>query len=333
MSVAQGREATIAACYGASRELTRLRNDDSSAVNLFRTAATTRHGALQPDTPSAVGGVLRMRTMGSATRRFGRRLAAALALGLAAQGPRRSSARRGFPCTATLGIGLLQCVGGSCTLNARDGAGRTHDFSTEPKVWRLEADGPAAGVLRDGDQILAIDGALITTRDGGRRLANLRAGLPVSLRIRRGGSEMRVSVTPRPGCNTPALAVTATAARPETPARGSSEGRAAEEAGPRIYFGMEVDCGDCGWRREGDGWRWHSTEPMRVKAAVPGSPAQRAGLRTGDVVLRINGHELTDRGAGQFFDRLSPGSAVRFEVRRGSRTLTIPIVPDIRRGP
>ena len=53
LSVAQGREATIAACYGASRELTRLRNDDTSAVNLFRTAATTRHGALQPDTPSA----------------------------------------------------------------------------------------------------------------------------------------------------------------------------------------------------------------------------------------------------------------------------------------
>lgn len=48
---AQGREATIAACYGASRELTRLRNDDSSAVRLFRTAATTR--AVQSDTPSA----------------------------------------------------------------------------------------------------------------------------------------------------------------------------------------------------------------------------------------------------------------------------------------
>jgi anti-sigma factor RsiW len=53
VSAAQGREATIAACYGASRELTRLRNDDTSAVRLFRTAATTRHGALQPDTPSA----------------------------------------------------------------------------------------------------------------------------------------------------------------------------------------------------------------------------------------------------------------------------------------
>lgn len=265
-----------------------------------------------------------------ATRTFARRLAAAVALTLAAHDADAQTCAGGIPRTATLGIGLLQCVGGSCTVNARDGAGLAHDFSTEPRVWRLDA--PAAGVLRDGDQILAVDGALITTRDGGRRLANLRAGAPVALRIRRGRAEMRVLVTPRPGCNTPSLAVTATAERPDPPTPGSAEGRGTEEAGPRIYFGMELDCGDCGWRREGDEWRWHSSEPMRVKAAVAGSPAQRAGLRAGDVVLRINGHALTDRGAGQFFDRLSPGNAVRFDVRRGSRTLTIPIVPEVRRG-
>ena len=173
----------------------------------------------------------------------------------------------------------------------------------------------------------------LTQRVENRPIATHRDLPPMpALRIRRGGSEMRVSLTPRPGCNTPSLAVTPTAALPGTPAPGSAEGRAAEEAGPRIYFGMELDCGDCGWRREGDEWRWHSAEPMRVKAAVPGSPAHRAGLRAGDVVLRINGHELTGRGAGQFFDRLRPGSAVRFDVRRGSRTLTIPIVPEVRRG-
>lgn len=264
---------------------------------------------------------------------FGWRLAAVFALALAARAADAQTCADGIPRTATLGIGLLQCVGGSCTVNARDGAGRTHDFSTEPRVWRLEADGPAAGVLRDGDQILAIDGALITTREGGRRLANLRAGVPVALRIRRGGWETRVSVTPRPGCNTPSLVVTATAARPEAPAAGSPEGRAGEEAGPRIYFGMELDCGDCGWRQEGGSWRWQSTGPMRIKATAPGSPAHRAGLRAGDVVMRINGHELSERRVGQFFDRLSPGHAVTFQVRRGSRTLTIPIVPEVRRGP
>lgn len=53
LAAAQGREATIAACYGATRELTRLRGDDSSAVRLFRTASVTRHGPTPPpDTPS-----------------------------------------------------------------------------------------------------------------------------------------------------------------------------------------------------------------------------------------------------------------------------------------
>ncbi|HYR08937.1 MAG TPA: hypothetical protein VEQ60_14245, partial [Longimicrobium sp.] len=103
--------------------------------------------------------------------RFARRGAAVLALTLAARAADAQTCAEGLPRTATLGIGLLQCVGGSCSVNARDGAGRTHDFSTEPKVWRLDPEGPSAGVLREGDQILAIDGALITTRDGGRRLA------------------------------------------------------------------------------------------------------------------------------------------------------------------
>lgn len=255
-----------------------------------------------------------------------RQLSLALALALTARGVAAQTCEGGVPRTATLGIGLLQCVGGACTLNASDGAGRTHDFSTEPRVWRLDADGPAAGVLREGDQILAVDGALITSRDGGRRLANLRAGVPVALRIRRGQAQMRVLVTPRPGCNTPALAVTSTPARPD------AAGSPLAQAGPAIYFGMELDCGDCGWRRDGGDWRWHSTRPMRVKAAVPGSPAERAGLRPGDVVERIDGHVPTEPGAGRFFESLSPGQAVRFLVRRGSRTLTIPIVPEIRRG-
>ncbi|HEU0299691.1 MAG TPA: zf-HC2 domain-containing protein [Longimicrobium sp.] len=51
VQTADGRAATIEACYGASRELTRLRTDDSSAVRLFRTAAAALYGTVPPDTP------------------------------------------------------------------------------------------------------------------------------------------------------------------------------------------------------------------------------------------------------------------------------------------
>ena len=93
-----------------------------------------------------------------ATRTFARRLAAALALALAARDADAQACADGIPRTATLGIGLLQCVGGSCTVNARDGAGRAHDFSTEPRVWRLDA--PAAGVITGIGRIWA-DGKLM----------------------------------------------------------------------------------------------------------------------------------------------------------------------------
>jgi S1-C subfamily serine protease len=257
-----------------------------------------------------------------------RSLAAALALTLAATAARAQACQDGVPRTATLGIGMLHCVGGSCTVNARDGAGYRHDFSTEPRAWNLDPAGPAARALREGDQITSVDGALITTRDGGRRLANLRAGVPVRLGIRRDGAPSTVRVVPTPGCNTPELAVTASHARPD--ARAHAQAGADAQAGPGVYFGMELDCGDCGWRQQDGDWRWHATEPLRVSSVVPGAPAARAGIRPGDVLLRIDGKPFTTPGAGHFTDGLRPGQAVRFEVRRGGRTVVIPVVPELR---
>jgi S1-C subfamily serine protease len=258
-----------------------------------------------------------------------RPLAAALALTLAAASAAGAQeCAEGRPRTATLGIGLLHCVGGSCTVNAREGRGYRHDFSTEPRVWDLAPAGPAARALREGDQITSVDGVLITTPDGGRRLANLRPGVPVRLGIRRDGAAATVRVVPEPGCNTPALAVTASNVKPGARAHGQAHAEA--QAGPGVYFGMELDCGDCGWRQQDGDWRWHATEPLRVSSVVPGAPAARAGIRPGDVLLRIDGRPLTTPGAGHFAAGLRPGQAVRFEVRRGGRTVVIPVVPELR---
>ena len=251
--------------------------------------------------------------------------AAALGATVLAAAPAGAQCLDGRPPTATLGIGMFQCIGGSCSVNVMDGASYTHDFSTEPKVWDLEPGGPAAGVLREGDHILSIDGALVTSREGGRRLANLQPNVPVQLGIRREGNELVVSVTPRQGCNTPRLRTTATRGRP------SLRENAMRPDGPGIYFGLWLQCGDCAWRRREGGWRWYSTQPIRITGVEPGSPAARAGIQSGDVLERIDGRELTSAGGSSgFYGDLRPGQAVRFQVRRGARILTIPVVPEVR---
>lgn len=133
-------------------------------------------------------------------------IATACALAAGAEGV-AGRCPEGHPETGDLGISHLLCVGGSCSVNLRTGRGFAHDFSTEPRIRGLERGGPAWGRLQDGDVLVAIDGVLITTREGGRRLANLTPGKPVTLRIRRGGKEMNVTVIPRLGCNMPMLAV------------------------------------------------------------------------------------------------------------------------------
>ena len=251
-------------------------------------------------------------------------LLAALAAPLAARA-QTPGCDEGVPRTATLGIGFYHCVGGGCSVNLKTSRGITHDFSTEPRVWNIDAYGPAAGRLREGDVITAVDGALVTTPEGGRRLANLSAGRPVTLVVRRGSGAAVVRVVPEAGCNTPGLVVTASPQKPEWP---DGEITISVELMPPVRFGMYLDCGECGWYRGGDGWRFRSSEPLRVKAVEEGSPAERAGLRSGDVLLRIGGHPFT---AAAGLRGLRPGQSLSVEVMREGRAVTVQVTPQVLR--
>jgi S1-C subfamily serine protease len=60
-------------------------------------------------------------------------------------------------------------------------------------------------------------------------------------------------------------------------------------------------------------------DAARVEEVMPGSPADRAGIREGDVVVRLNGHAATEDAIDDLREHLAVGQTVRLRVRRDGR--------------
>ena len=130
-------------------------------------------------------------------RRVARPLAGAL-LALIAASPAAlaQSTASGANSRAWLGFGI---VCSECTLRypQGDAANGRWEFSTPPVVAEVTPSGPAARAgLLVGDTITAIDGTPITSAEGGRRFAQVRAGHGVSFTWRRAGRTGISTVVP-----------------------------------------------------------------------------------------------------------------------------------------
>jgi serine protease Do len=67
-----------------------------------------------------------------------------------------------------------------------------------------------------------------------------------------------------------------------------------------------------------------------ITSVVPGSPAEKAGLKAGDVVTAINGEAMADASALRLkISRTAPGTAVKLAVHRpeGPTTVTVTLEP------
>ncbi|MDX1394038.1 MAG: hypothetical protein R3195_06600 [Gemmatimonadota bacterium] len=112
------------------------------------------------------------------------------------------------PPEGQIAIEALECVTpAGCAVNERDERGWFHSFTVEPAIVAMREGSKARSPLRVGDVIVAVAGHLITTAEGGRILANVQTGVPVTLRVRRPGGEHDLRVIPEPGCNVPRLTV------------------------------------------------------------------------------------------------------------------------------
>ena len=63
---------------------------------------------------------------------------------------------------------------------------------------------------------------------------------------------------------------------------------------------------------------------VKVVSVTPGSPAEKAGLQPGDVLLKLDGKEIADlRAYSAMLKEFSPGRAVQLLVHRNGADVTI----------
>lgn len=227
-----------------------------------------------------------------------------------------------------LGISSIGC---HCSVKDEPDGRRLWRFKAEPVVRNLRENGPADGLLRSGDRVVAVDGHLITTEAAGDRWSGVRPGETVELRVRRGGEVETVEIVAGLRCReVPAAETRLRAKAPVAATRTQHPGPVRHGTRrpsilPRGSLGMGLTC-SCTVKTGPDGPRWSFREPPEVGALVVGGPAFHAGLREGDVLVALDGHELTSEAGGEAFSSLRPRQRVRVTFRREGEERTVELV-------
>jgi len=151
--------------------------------------------------------------------------------------------------------------------------------------------GPAAlGGLRPGDRITAVDGRAVEYWSQIAKRAQEARGAPMTLTVQRGTQTLQATLTPKRATRYDALGDT-------------------EEA-------WDLGVGDA------------RSVPPRVGELVPGMPAEKAGIKPGDLVVGVMGQPVTSWQEMAGIINKRPGQPTDLRIKRGEETVTITVTPD-----
>ena len=166
------------------------------------------------------------------------------------------------------------------------------------EIGALDAAAERAG-FRAGDVILSVDGFDVSKPSAfDFRLATRPIGSRLRIDYVRGGktasTDFMLETAPTPGPD----------ARASMQGNTRFAGVTVETVNPAIAQELGLP---------------FNTTGVVVRDVADGSPAQRMGLRTGDLILNLNGHDMTDAGTFSQIANARP-EAWQIVLQRGGRT-------------
>lgn len=240
----------------------------------------------------------------------------------------------------TLGIGTYHCQGGSCLVSGSSATMRSeipreaqrlrqqypfpYSFTVEPRLWRIQPDGPAAGKVRDGDLLIAVDGAPITTQKAALSLTTMKPGDERVLTLRRDGRMVHVQLEVAGTCGS----VGASAGPDEMPWTLEQDREAPVPLAPNVPEDVglvrleRVGLALAGAKHievdEHGEVRWWFEEVPVIAEVAEGGPADRAGILAGEELVTVGGEWVTEPEGAAALAALRPGDGTTVIVRRGN---------------
>ncbi|HXD87012.1 MAG TPA: PDZ domain-containing protein [Urbifossiella sp.] len=165
----------------------------------------------------------------------------------------------------------------------------TEDQKGNLKVTAAPDDGPAgkAGV-KEGDIIVKMDAKKIAKYDEFHHyLATKKPGEQLKIGVKRGGKELTIDVKLAP--------------REEPPAKKKNDPKT-----PPPILGVQIESEDDG---------------IGIEAITPDGPADKAGLKKGNLITAVNGKKVTDQETLRtVLGSFKPGDKVKVTVGRGKKS-------------